>query len=136
MIHNLKHYVGRSAVYVESSLACVATVESADSNAEGITATFRLVPGAFICRLRFIRTPGDDPIEQVLDEAPFGNEWQVEVSNQEFFLKDDHWQALFVWGGGFRIFFQPAFVGRFLNGDVTWLDEFYADGDADDDSDG
>jgi hypothetical protein len=125
MIHDLKSYVGRSAVCIESSLACAATVESADSNAERITAAFRLIPGAFMCRLRFFRTPHDDPIEKVLEEAPFGNEWQVMVSNKEFYLKNDHWQALFLWGGGFRIFFQPAFVDRFLRGDVAWLDEYY-----------
>jgi hypothetical protein len=106
-------------------------VETADFNADRITAAFRLMPGAFMCRLRLFRTPGEDPIATVLDEAPFGNVWQVEVSNKEFFLEDDHWQALFLWGGGFRIFFQPSFVSRFLKGDVTWLDEFYADDDAD-----
>jgi hypothetical protein len=88
-----------------------------------------------MCRLRFFRAPGDDPIEKALEEAPFGYEWGVEVSNKEFFLEDDHWQASFLWGGGFRIFFQPSFVSRFLTGDVTWLDEFYGDDDADD-SDG
>jgi hypothetical protein len=139
MIHNIKSYVGRSAVYIESSKACAATVVSADSNAQWNTAAFRLLPGAFMCRLRFLRTPDDGPIEEVLEQAPFGNEWQVEVSDQEFFLDDDHWQASFLWGGGFRIFFQPSFVSRFLSGDVSWLDEFYADdidGDDGDDSDG
>jgi hypothetical protein len=89
-----------------------------------------------MCRLRFFRTPGDDPIEKVLEEAPFGNEWQVEVSNKEFFQEEDYGQASFLWGGGFRIFFEPSFVSRFLNGDVRWLDEFYGDDDEDDDSDG
>ncbi len=135
MSHNLKSYVGRSAVYMESSQACAATVVSAHSNAQRIMAAFRLLPGAFMCRLRLFRTPGDDPIEEILEQAPFGNEWRVEVSNQEFFLQEDHWQASFLWGGGFRILFQPSLVSRFLRGDVTWLDEFYGDDDADD-SDG
>jgi hypothetical protein len=136
MIHNLKGYVGRSAVYIENSQACVGTVESVDSNAERISAAFRIVPGTFMCGLRFIRTLGDDPIETVLEDAPFGTAWDVEVSNEEFLLEEDQWQASFLWGGGFRIFFQPSFVNRFLNGDVTWLDAFYADDDEDDDSDG
>jgi hypothetical protein len=135
VIQNLKNYVGRSAVCIESSQACAVTVVSADSNAERISVAFRLIPGAFMCRLRFFRTPGDDHIETVLEEAPFGNEWRAEVSNNEFFPEDDHWQASFLWGGGFRIFFQPSFVSRFLRGDVTWLHEFYGDDDADD-SDG
>lgn len=131
MFHDLKSYVGRSAVYIESSQACVTTVETAQSSADRMAAAFRLVPGAFMCSLRFFRTSCDDPIETVLDEAPFGNEWQVEASETEFFLEDELWQASFLWGGGFRVFFQPSFVGRFLKADVAWLDEFYADEDAD-----
>ena len=125
--------MGRTAVYIESSNACAATVVSADSNEQRITAEFKLLPGTFMCRLRFIQMPGDDPIEEILEESPLGDEWEVGVSNQEFYLEDDHWQASFLWGGGFRIFFQPSFVSRFLSGDVIWLDEFYDGEDADDD---
>jgi hypothetical protein len=80
-----------------------------------------------MCRLRFVRKLGDGAIEQVLTEPPFGETWSVTVPNGEFCLAEDHWQALFLWGGGFRIFFQSAFVPRFRNGDVDWLEEYYAD---------
>lgn len=136
MTHNLTSYVGRSVVYIESSKACAATVESVFCNTERISATFRLIPGAFMCRFRSFRTLGDERVERVLEAAPFGNTWDIGVSNKEFFLEDDHWQASFLWGGGFRIFFQQSFVSRFLSGDVTWLDEFYGDGnDSDEESD-
>ena len=135
MVQNLKSYVGRTAVYIESSQACAGIVESAASNMEKVTATFRLVPGSFMRRLRFFQTPGDERIEKILEDAPFGNTWGVMASYKEFFLEDDFWQACFLWGGGFRIFFQPSFVNRFLTGDLVWIDEFYGDDTDEDDAD-
>jgi hypothetical protein len=133
MPHSLESYVGRSAVFIESSEACLVTVEKVECDAERVRADFKLVPHSFRCRLRFIRTLDDDPIEAVLQEPPSGESWNVMVRNKEFFLENDHWQASFLWGGGFRVFFQPSFVSRFLDGDVRWLDEYYNDSEDEDD---
>ncbi|MFN0019305.1 MAG: hypothetical protein ACKVP0_13660 [Pirellulaceae bacterium] len=123
----LDSFIGRVAVFVETSQACLASVGKVESDSERICVGFQVVPDSFGCRLRFFRQPGDDPIEELLTEPPFGDAWDVMVSNKEFYLDDDHWQASFLFGGGFRAFFQPAFVQRFILGDVTWLDEFYGD---------
>lgn len=69
-------------------------------------------------------------------EPPFGETWDVMVSNKELYLHEDHWQASFLWGGGFRIFFHPDYVRRFASGDVTWHDEFYGDGGEGGEADG
>lgn len=132
MPHSLDRYLGRSCVFIESGAACVGTVETVEI-AEGETsAVFRLVPNSFRCRLRLFRSGSEDAIEHVLQEPPFGDTWSVMVSNKEFYVEDDHWQATFLFGGGFRIFFQPSFVKRFLTGDVAWLDEYYNDVEQDD----
>ena len=134
MPHSLEDYVGRPAVFIESSQACLGTVEKVECDAERVRAEFKLVPHAFQCRLRFLRTPDGDPVEAVLQEPPFGETWDVMVSNREFFLENDHWQASFLWGGGFRVFFQPSFVRRFLTGDLRWLDEYYNDSEDENDA--
>lgn len=135
MLYDLKGYVGRSAVFIENSQACVATVESVDCNTDQITAAFRVKPSSFMCRLRSFREADDDPIKCVLERSPFGNTWDIKVSQGEFFLNDDHWQAAFLWGGGFRVFFQPSFVSRFLSGDVGWLEEYFDPETAEDEND-
>ena len=131
MLKLLHTFVGRIAVFVEAGEACLGKVESVDSSDEQVRARFNIVPGSFCCRLRVIRQPGDDPIEEVLQQPPFGDSWDVLVSNEEFDLTDEHWSALFHWGGGFRVYFQAAFVERFAAGDVGWLYEFYNDDDDD-----
>lgn len=129
MPYELNHYVGRSAVFIETGDACVGVVERVDTNDERINAWFRIIPDSFSCHLRFfIESPNDDPIERILNEPPFGETWDISVSNQEFHLDDEHWQAAFLFGGGFRVFFHDEYVARFRDGDVLWLDEFY-DGD-------
>jgi hypothetical protein len=125
----LDSFVGRTAVFIENSYACLAIVQTVKSDSEHVHATFGLVPDSFRCRLRFIRQQADDPIEERLDAWPYGGSWNVMVSNKEFYLGDDHWQASFLWGGGFRVFFQPTFVQRFAAGDVSWLDEYYGEGE-------
>ena len=135
MRHVLDSFVGRVAVFIESGDTCLGTVENVVSDSECVRAAFKLVPGSFRCRLRFLRHPGDDPIEERSAEPPFGDTWEATVSNKEFYLEDEHWQASFLFGGGFRAFFQPTFVERFAAGDVTWLDEYYGDGEDEDDED-
>jgi hypothetical protein len=129
MTYALDNFVGRTAVFLESCHACLGVVETVDTDEERIRADFRLVPNSFCCHLRCSLKSGDDPIEERLAEPPFGENWDVMVSNNEFYLDEDHWQASFLWGGGFRIFFQPDYVKRFASGDVTWLGEFYSDSD-------
>jgi hypothetical protein len=123
--HDLANYVGRTAVYVETQKMCVAVVSSVYQDEERVAAEFTRTPGTFMCRLRFVLNPGDDPIEEVLKEDSFPSTWKVEASDREFFPEADYWQVLFLFGGGVRIFFQPTFVSRFLAGDVSWLDEFF-----------
>jgi hypothetical protein len=135
MPHVLDSFVGRTAVFIDTCQACLGTVDKVETDAERVRANFKLVPDAFRCRLRFFQQPGDDPIEERLTEPPFGDAWDVMVSNKEFYLDDDHWQASFLFGGGFRVFFQPAYVQRFASGDVSWLDEYYGDGDDEEEGD-
>lgn len=131
MAHVLDNFVGRTAVFIEGRDACLGVVEKVEADEERVRADFRIVPDSFRCHLRFWRAPGDEPIEERLAAPPFGETWDVMVSNKEFYLDEDHWQASFLWGGGFRIFFQPDYVKRFATGDVAWLDDFYSDGDDD-----
>lgn len=135
MPHVLDSFVGRVAVYIESSHACLGTVEKVETDTERFRAHFKVVPDSFRCKLRFIRHPDDGPIEERLVDPPFGDTWDVMVPNKEFYLEDDHWQALFLWGGGFRVFFQPTFIERFAAGDVTWIDTYYGDAVDEDDGD-
>jgi hypothetical protein len=65
----------------------------------------------------------------VLQEPPFGDAWNVSASKGEFYLDEDHWQVTFLFGGGIRVFFQPEYVARFLSRDVSWIDEYYDDGE-------
>jgi hypothetical protein len=126
----LQEYIGRTAVYVESGLACVATVTRAYGEGGGLWAEFRHAPGSFCCEMRRFSVIGQDPpgpIKEVLTEPPFGEEWDVGVSAKEFFPDKDFWQACFLWGSGFRVFFQPEYIARFQNGDLTWLAEYYGD---------
>ena len=138
MPHSLGMFVGRAAVFVESGYAAAVTVEKAESGPERATATFRRIPDSFHCLLRRVSKPGDGPIEEIPPAWPFGESWDVEVSHAEFFVypERDHWQASFLWGGGFRVWFNPSFVARFLKGDVNWMHEFYRGDDHDESTGG
>jgi hypothetical protein len=127
--HSFENCIGRSCVYIESGDACVCTVEAVSVTADSFSARFRIVPDSFKCRLRVIRTVGEDLIECVLEEPPFGNDWGVSAFDKQFYLEleKDYWYLGFLWGSGVRFFFQPSFVGRFLAGDIAWINEFYDD---------
>lgn len=128
---DLDEFVGRTSVFIDGGDACLGIVDSVQ-NADGrITACFRVVPDSFRCRLRLIcDLPDDNPIECVMDEPPFGDSWDISVSDQEFHSDHDHWQATFLFGGGFRVFFHNEYVSRFHAGDVRWLGEYYNGDDA------
>ena len=127
MQQSLEDYIGRPCVYIESGDVCVCTVEAARITTESFSAQFRIVADSFKCRLRVIRTAGEDLIESVLDDPPFGDEWNVSALDKQFYfeLEGDYWHLGFLSWGGFRAFFQPSFVARFLAGDIAWMDECY-----------
>ncbi|MEM9447695.1 MAG: hypothetical protein AAGA75_04085 [Cyanobacteria bacterium P01_E01_bin.6] len=82
------------------------------------------------CTLNCGRLDDGSPIHSWSESLPFGEEWDVSASPEQFYANEDYWQVLSLWGGGFRIFFQPDFVMGFTNQDITWLDRYF-DGDDD-----
>jgi hypothetical protein len=129
---NARKYTGRSVIFIESGEMCLATVVSANYDAVGFKATFEAsLSPARACELRQFRQHQESLINQWSEKSPFGQRWDVSVSKKEFFHDTDHWQASFLWGGGFRVFLNQLFVERFINHDVAWLEEFY---NCDDDS--
>jgi hypothetical protein len=97
---NASEYIGRSVVFIESGEMCLATVVFANYDAIEFKATFEaLLALAFkLCQQQ------DSVIDPWSGDLPFGQCWDVSVSKKEFFYDTDHWQASFLWGGGFRVF--------------------------------
>lgn len=125
-IMKVSEYRGRQAVFVESGDACLATVSEAEFSTEWFKATFVAShPPAPSCELKLSQMEGEDPVKSWSEVPPFGERWDVCVRPGEFFAGPEHWQASFLSGGGFRVFFQPDYVERFIRRDVSWLDEFY-----------
>jgi hypothetical protein len=123
---DLQDHVGRHLVYIEDQCVCIATLEDVHRTHERVGATFRIVADTFRCRLRMFCNPGDSPVEELLEEAPFGEAWEFESASDEFDVKEVNcWQVTFLWGGGIRMFFEKDFVSRTLRGDVMWIDEYY-----------
>jgi hypothetical protein len=120
---NAIEYIGKSVVFIESGEMCLATVVSANYDAVGFKATFEAsLSPALSYKFWQQQESLADPWS---GEFPFGQCWDVSVSKKEFFFDADHWQASFLWGGGFRVFLNQLFVERFINHDVDWLEEFY-----------
>ena len=59
-------------------------------------------------RPRSRRAVGVSRVESWSEAAVFGKRWEVSVGLDQFWHEDDYWQASFLWGGGFRVFFHPA----------------------------
>jgi hypothetical protein len=75
--------------------------------------------------LRLGRAVGESRVESWSEAAVFGERWEVGVGPGQFWPEDDYWQATFLWGGGFRVFFKPTLIERFTQRDVSWLDEIF-----------
>lgn len=122
----VSEYCGRQAIFIESGDACLAMLSEAELSAESFKATFVASDSpALSCELMRIRMEGEGPVRAWSEVFPFGDRWGVCVTPREFFIEPENWQASTLWGGGFRVFFQPEYVERFIQHDVSWLDEFY-----------
>jgi hypothetical protein len=123
---DINAYVGKRAIFVESGRMCMATIADVHYSSEGLTAIFEAEHSPCLsCELRVIRTDNEDAVKVWLESAVFGVRWDIFVSSKEFFYEADYWQASFLFGGGFRVFFNPVFINRFIGRDVTWLEEFF-----------
>jgi hypothetical protein len=110
---------------------CLATVVGVEYTAEMFHAVFEVCRSPQLsCRLRFGRKVDESQVESWSESAVFGERWEVLVGPGQFWPEDDYWQALFLWGGGFRVFFNPALIERFAQRDVSWLDEIFEGDDA------
>jgi hypothetical protein len=124
-------YLGRQAIFVESGAMCLATVVGVEHTAEQITALFAVCRSPRLsCRLRLVRAVDESRVESWSASAVFGERWEVSVGLDQFRHEDDYWQASFLWGGGFRVFFHPALIERFAQRDVSWLAEVFDRDDA------
>jgi hypothetical protein len=109
---------------------CLATVVGVEHTAEMFHATFEVCRSPQLsCQLRLFRKGDESRVESWSESAVFGERWEVSVGLDQFWPEDDYWQALFLWGGGFRVFFKPALIERFTQRDVSWLDEIFDEDD-------
>jgi hypothetical protein len=119
-------HLGRRAIFVEAGAMCLATVVSVAHTAEWFTAGFEVCRSPQLsCQLRLGRAVGESRVESWSEAAVFGERWEVGVGPGQFWPEDDYWQATFLWGGGFRVFFKPTLIERFTQRDVSWLDEIF-----------
>jgi hypothetical protein len=123
---NINCYIAKRAIFVESGQMCLAMVVDATYSSEEFTAIFEADDSPSLsCELKVIRRYDEDAVIAWSESAVFGARWNISVSSKEFYPEEDFWQANFLFGGGFRIFFNPIFIERFIGRDVTWLDEYF-----------
>lgn len=120
----LSEKVGLSLVFVESCLMGLGKLTSARIEGGYLYATFESAKSSFACKRRFWQEPGDDPIEKILDDPPFGETWSIAMPADGVYTDEGVWEVTSTWGGGSRLFFDEEFVERFARGDVSWLDEY------------
>ena len=126
---SINKYLGRRAIFVESDAMCLATVVGVEYADEMFHAVFEVCRSPQLsCQLRLFREVDESRVESWSESAVFGERWEVSVGLDQFWPEDDYWQVLFLWGGGFRVFFNPTLIERFAQHDVSWLDEIF-DGD-------
>lgn len=136
---NIDTYIGKRAIFIESGQMCLVKIIACNDSNQKFTATCQAddSPG-LSCELNVIRMQNEDAVKSWSNSPVFGTCWDLSVSLNEFHYEEDYWQASFLWGGGFRVFFHPTFIERFLQRDVTWLEEYFNSEDensAEDDTD-
>ena len=121
---NTSEYIGKQLVFIEAGQMCLATLIQAEYGTDGFRAVFSASKFPSLSfNLRGIPCANEDAYWSQL--SFFGDDWEVFVNHSEFQYEQNYWQASFLWGGGFRIFFDQKFVDRFISHDISWLEEFY-----------
>lgn len=125
---NFDQLLGKPLVLIESGHCCLAKLTSVSHDGNWFDAEFeRNQHPSVACEYGLISTAGEKPTLNWSPPLPFQSPWAVKVSSEEFYFEEEFWQAQFLWGGGFRVFFNPRYVEEFSRGSLDWLWQHYAD---------
>ena len=115
---SLSVYLDRLCIYIEDGVFSVARLTTVDASDESLRATIEAVPGcSLVCHYR------ENPPRFAEETHPIGDRWEVSQSWKWFGLNEGYWDGSVSWG--FRIFFIQDVIDRFLDRDLSWIDDYF-----------
>jgi hypothetical protein len=113
----LQRVVNHPGVYIEDGIFCMARVEGVSATTSGMEATLVSIPDwPLVCYFR------ERPRLFVEEPCPFGSQWAISKEWAFFFLEDGYWDGSLHMG--FRLLFADDVVRRFLDKDLSSVEEY------------
>lgn len=115
----LAWFKNRRGLYIEDGIGCLARVSDVELDESGIAAILRADSETqLICHFR------ENP-NRFCDDAkpPFGDTWTIAKPWNWFFGDQQYWDGSSY--GGFRLLFSTDVIGRFLQRDLSWMEDYF-----------
>ena len=124
----LASFEGQRALYQEGGYLCVVEVRQIQLDEDGLSASVVWAASdRLIARIRRVRHAGEPRATFAWEPCPFGETWEISQRWENFWFDELEIPA---WNGslqgGWRLFFSEAWISRFLQHDLAWMDEIYA----------